>query len=280
MIFIDGSSALKRAYPNQPARLRHVFVDHPLFEIERLAALAQTLPPECIEWNAGDLPIGHDPRTTPANKLSPVETIRRIHECGAWIVLKNVERDPEYRAALNECLGEFAPVASRSTGRMHRKVGFIFLSSPGAVTPLHLDPEHNVLMQIKGMKKIHIFPTDKGIIPAEHHESYHAGKAHRNLRHFPEYDAHAQAFDLGPGDAVFVPLKAPHWVKNGDRPSISFSVTWRSRASDNERRLRLANHAIRKLGGSPPEPGRAPARDSAKILAHQVVSKLRAAARI
>lgn len=279
MIFIDGTSAMRRAYPDEPARLRHVLVDHPLFEIERLAALAQILPYECIEWNAGDLPIGHDPAKTPANRLSPVETIRRIEECGAWIVLKDVERDPEYRAALHECLGEFAPFAAKATGRMHRRVGFIFLSSPGAVTPLHLDPEHNVLMQIKGSKRIHLYPTDRGIIPAEHHEDYHAGEAHRNVAHMPEYDAFAQTFDLGPGDAVFVPLKAPHWVKNGDRASISFSVTWRSRASDNERRLRLANHAIRKIGGRPPEPGEAPARDAAKILAHQVVSTLRAAGR-
>ncbi len=280
MIFIDGTSALKRAYPDEPARLRHVFVDHPLFELERLAELAEALPPDCVEWNAADLPIGQDPRTTPAIRLSPAETIRQIETCGAWIVLKNVERDPEYRAALHECLDEFAPTATKATGRMHRRVGFIFLSSPGAVTPLHLDPEHNVLMQIKGKKRIHVYPTDKGIIGAEHHENYHAGKAHRNLRHFPEYDAFAQAFDLAPGDAVFVPLKAPHWVKNGDRPSISFSVTWRSRASDNDRRLRLANYAIRKMGGRPPEPGRAPARDAAKVLAHQVVSKLRAAARV
>lgn len=279
MIFIDGASALKRGYPGEPARLRHVFVDHPLFDIDRLTRLARSLPREHIEWNAGDLPVGHDPATTPPMRLSPEETIRSIEHCGAWIVLKNVERDPDYAAALDECLDEIAPVALKSTGRMHKKVGFIFLSSPGAVTPLHLDPEHNVLMQIKGAKRIHIYPTDKGIIPAEHHEDYHAGKAHRNLRHRPEYDPLAQSFDLGPGDAVFVPLKAPHWVKNGDGPSISFSVTWRSRASDNERRLRLANHAIRKMGGRPPEPGVAPARDAAKILAHQVVSKVRSAAR-
>jgi cytochrome P450 len=32
---------------------------------------------------------------------------------------------------------------------MCQREGFIFISSPGAVTPFHLDPEHNFLLQIK-----------------------------------------------------------------------------------------------------------------------------------
>ncbi|MEQ8935902.1 MAG: cupin-like domain-containing protein, partial [Amphiplicatus sp.] len=187
----------------------------------------------------------------------------------------HAEQDADYAAAMEECLSEIAPAAAKTTGQMYKKIGFIFVSSPGAVTPLHLDPEHNILMQIKGTKRIHIYPAKKGFIPAEHHENYHVGTAHRNLRHRPEFDALMEAHDLAPGDAVYIPVKAPHWVKNGDAPSISFSITWRSRASDNEARLRLANHAVRRLGGRPPEPGEAPLRDAAKILAQRMVSKLK-----
>ncbi|MGE0407678.1 MAG: cupin-like domain-containing protein [Amphiplicatus sp.] len=279
MIFLDGIAALARAYPERPARLRHAFADNPLFEIERLARLARVLPACCIEYNAGDLPVGCDPRKTPTNGLTAEETIRRIADCGSWIVLKNVERDPDYAAALDECLVELSPLVAKATGPMGKKVGFIFLSSPGAVTPLHLDPEHNVLMQIKGTKRLSIYPTDRDIITAAHHENYHAGIQHRNIPHRPEYDAFAESFDLQPGEAVFVPLKAPHWVKNGPAVSISFSATWRSRVSDSEARLRLANHAIRRLGFSPRAPGEAPALDAAKIMAQRVAAKFGLGAR-
>ena len=119
-----------------------------------------------------------------------------------------------------------------------------------------------------------IYKTDKGVISDEHHERYHVGKAHRNLPHRPDFDAFAETFDLEPGDAVYVPVKAPHWVKNGPSPSVSFSITWRSAASDAEARLRIANHYVRRLGGRPPSPGDRPARDAAAILAQRVIWKI------
>ena len=66
------------------------------------------------------------------------------------MVLKNVDQDPAYKALLEETLGELAGVIEPVSGEMLCKVGFIFVSSPGAVTPFHLDPEHNVLLQIRG----------------------------------------------------------------------------------------------------------------------------------
>jgi len=279
MIFEAPEAALAGSYPQRPFRLRHHLRDHRLFALPALLDLASRLPPESIEYNAGDIPIDQDPDKTPMTGLSIAETIRRIEEFNSWMVIHHVEQEPEYAAALEECLAEIAPSAAKTTGRMYKKMGFIFVSSPGAVTPLHLDPEHNILMQIGGAKRIHIYPADKGVVPAERHEEYHAGAAHRNLRHKPEFDALMEVYDLAPGDGVYVPVKAPHWVKNGDAPSISFSITWRSRASDNEARLRLANHAVRRLGGRPPEPGEAPLRDAAKIFAQRVVSKLKSASR-
>ncbi len=206
--------------------------------------------------------------------LSIAETIRRIEECNSWMVIRHVEQDAEYKAALEECLAEIAPHARKSTGRMHQKIGFIFVSSANATTPMHLDPEHNILVHLKGSKKITIYRTDKGIISDEHHERYHVGTAHRNLHHRAEFDAHAETFDLNPGDAVYVPVKAPHWVKTGPNPCVSFSITWRSRASDSEARLRIANHAIRSWGGAPPSPGVAPIRDAAVTFAQRVAYKL------
>ncbi|MEZ5892338.1 MAG: hypothetical protein R3C58_04235 [Parvularculaceae bacterium] len=36
-----------------------------------------------------------------------------------------------------------------------------FRLSPGAVTPFHMDPEHNILLQIAGEKTFTIYPADR-----------------------------------------------------------------------------------------------------------------------
>ena len=57
-----------------------------------------------------------------------------------------------------------------------------------------------------------------------------------------------------PGKAVYVPVKAPHWVKNGPEVSISFSITWRSEWSFREEYARRMNALLRKAGIRPRRP--------------------------
>ena len=272
-IFDAPADALAGRYPLAPARLRHRLAGDKRFTLEALVGLAGRLPAASIEYNAGDLPVGQDPALTPSNGLSPEETIRRIETCRSWLVLKNVEQDPDYAAALEDCLAEIADAAAATGGRMEKKLGFIFISSPGAVTPFHMDPEHNILLQLRGTKEFHLYPADAGIVSDETHERYHAGAQHRNLQHKTEFDAFAAVHALAPGDALYVPVKAPHWVKVGPAPSVSFSVTWRSRASLDEASLRLANRWVRARGLTPPPPGARPLRDRLAVLACRALSK-------
>lgn len=274
MIFEAPEKALAGRYPGSPARLRHRLIDDPRFMLEALVGLAARLPAASIEYNAGDLAVGQDPALTPSNGLSVEETIRRIETCRSWMVLKNVEQDPAYAAALEDCLADISAAAETKTGRMEKKLGFIFISSAGSVTPFHMDPEHNILMQLRGAKEFHVYPANGGIVSDEDHELYHAGAQHRNLQHKPEFDRLAAVHAMGPGDALYVPVKAPHWVKVSDGPSVSFSITWRSRASLDEASLRLANGALRARGFRPPPPGARPFRDRIAVLAHRALSKL------
>ena len=34
-------------------------------------------------------------------------------------------------------------------GKMRKRVGFVFVSSPNSVTPVHFDIEHSLLMQVE-----------------------------------------------------------------------------------------------------------------------------------
>lgn len=265
-----------RAYPERPFRVRHRLVGHPLLGVERLLELARALPAEQIEYNAGDLPIGLDPGATPRTGLSVEETIRRIRDCRSWMVLKLVERDPAYRALLEEVLEAPLALAARITPEPGRLEGYVFLSSPGSITPFHIDNEHNFLLQIAGTKTVRVWrPDDREAVSEEQLERYHAG-AHRNLPWRDELAARAEVFDLAPGDGLFIPIGAPHWVQNGPEVSISLSVTFRSRYSDIQTAVYRLNRQIRRLGLEPRPFRGGDLRDRLKWNAWRVASRLRA----
>lgn len=268
----DGLDSFAAAYPGKPVGIQHLLHGHPLFALDALADLAARLPASHIEHSRGDLAIDQTPEGITQAALPVDEIVRTIADNGCWMVLKKVDEDPDYAALIDACLEEIDPVVRPRTGANMRREAFIFLSSPNSITPYHMDPEHNILFQVVGIKTMRVFAADRfTIVPQEHEEAFHRGGGHRNMRFDPSFDAYGIDFVLAPGDAVYVPVKTPHWVRNGAAPSISFSVTWRSRSSDNDARLHRVNHRLRKWGMKPSRPGDAPMMDAAKVAAHRAV---------
>ncbi len=274
-IFDDAAIALFAGnYPETPHRLAHHLREHMLLTLEAIATLGEALPPGSVEFNPGDLPVGIDAGAVPDNGLSIGETIRTIDVCQSWAVLKNIEQIPAYEALLLELLGEIKPTIESKTGRMLRPQGFIFVSSPGSMTPYHFDPEHNILLQLRGTKTMTQFPAgDARFAPPTSHEAYHSGHQ-RNLAWSGEFLGSGLSTDLAPGQAVFVPVMAPHFVRNGPEPSISLSITWRSDWSFAEADAHGFNRLLRGTGLSPSPPGRFPASNNAKAYAYRTLRKL------
>lgn len=261
-----AESDLLHHFPHEPFVARHPLVGHPAFTLERLVDLAATLPADSVEYNAGELDVGVFGAETPRNGLSPTETIRRIETCRSWLVLKNVEQDPEFAALLDALLDDLERRARLKLHGFGRREGFVFVSSPGSVTPYHLDPEHNFLLQLRGTKTIHMFDVaDRFVMSEAVLDASHVGSG-RNLPYAPTYEAHARCFTLTPGDALHFPVNAPHWVQNGDAVSISFSVTFRSAQSERNSQLRIVNHHLRQLGLAPSPVGRRPLVDDLKYV--------------
>jgi hypothetical protein len=266
---------MEALYPAEAGLLHHRLPDHPLLSLEELAALGESLPEAQAEYNPGELPIGIRPEDVPSNGLSIGETIRTIDVCRSWAVLKNIETVPEYRALLMDLLGELEPVVAPRTGAMLTPQGFIFISSPGSITPFHFDPEHNILLQLRGTKMMNVWPAgDERFAHRTEHERYHMG-GHRNLPWEEAFRERAQQVPLGPGDAVLMPVMAPHFVANGDAPSISLSITWRSEWSYRESEAHAANATLRRIGLDPAMPPRWPSYAWAKTVGWRVARKLK-----
>lgn len=273
-VFPDHSCATFAAnYPEMPHLLRHDLGLHPLLELDALAQLAETLPTASIEYNFGNQPIGVDGKPAPTG-IPIGQTIREIETTNSWAVLKNIEQDPDYARLLHDLLEELRPTIESKTGQMLKAQGFIFVTSAGGVTPYHFDPEHNILLQVRGHKIMTQFPAgDSRFAPDTVHESYHTGGG-RELVWRDDMLVHGREFALDAGDAVFVPVMAPHFVKNGSAPSVSLSITWRSAWSFAEADARAFNGLLRQYGMTPRQPGRWPMRNRLKAWGWRLVRKL------
>ncbi|HUQ68446.1 MAG TPA: transcription factor, partial [Planctomycetaceae bacterium] len=180
LLKIDGEE-FGSCFGKRPFLIRHRLCEHPLFDLDRVLDLAKTLPEKHIEYNAGTLPVNQDQALTPRNGLSVADTIRRIRECQSWLVLKWVEHDPEYRALLEQCLDEVRPHSEPLAPGMRQPQAFLFITSPGSVTPYHMDPEHNFLLQVRGSKTVRQFDgLDRTILSHEELERFYGSRV-RNM---------------------------------------------------------------------------------------------------
>ncbi len=262
------------AYPDKFVSFGHQLADHPLLTLDALATLGEELGEHRIEYVRSDVAIGTLPDDVPHNGLSIGATIRTIADNKSWAVLRNIEDVPEYAELLRDLLAEMRAVVLPRTGEMLTLQGFIFVSSPGSVTPLHFDPEYNILLQLMGSKVMHAFPAGDTRFAAQiEHERYHMG-GHRGVLWDDSFAGLGYDAPLDPGQAVFMPVMAPHYVTVGPDPSISLSITWRSEWSYREAEAHVANAWLRRRGFSPSMPPRWPRHAVLRSLGWRAARKL------
>lgn len=95
---------------------------------------------------------------------------------------------------------------------------------------------------------------------------------HRNVKWEPKDPIR---FGLKPGDGVYVYPHAPHWVQNGDEVSVSLSITFATRNSEEVRRVHSINARLRRLGVSPTPSGRRIRLDRQKAACARAMSRIR-----
>jgi hypothetical protein len=272
--FLEADPETFRAsFNRRPFTIRHHLADNALFTLPKLVALAKSLPEEHVKYSSGDVPIGLGLYNGPQTGLSIEETVEQIEQRNSWMVLKWIENDPEYGALLNHCLDEIQYFSEPLDPGMCKREGFIFISSPGAVTPFHMDPEYNFLLQIRGRKTVHLFDgSDRSILSEEALETF-SSHEHFHLNFKSEYEAKASVFELPPGVGLHFPVTAPHWVKNGPEVSISLSITFRTPASERRSIVYNVNSRLRRIGINPLPFGRSQLRDSFKFQTYRVLRR-------
>ena len=269
LTYIDNE--FTKSFDRAPFTMQHTLSAHSLFDLPRLIELSQALPSGSVEYNGANIPVDCDPNNAPNNGLSAADTIASIEQCNSWMVLKNVEQQQPYRKLLQQCLASIAPITEPLVGKMLLPEAFVFISSPNSVTPYHMDPEHNILLQIRGSKTMTLF--DRSLVSGEELEHFYQG-AHRNMKFQQAYLNHSSTFVLQHGQGLHVPSTMPHFVRNGPEVSISFSITFRTLQLEQKNSVYNLNALLRARGIQPARFGAHPSRDKLKDFTWRALRKV------
>jgi len=258
-------AAAREKFGNAPFRLGHDLADHPLFQLDALADLAERLPQEHIEHNAGNKDVVVvDNDAIPVAPTTAAQLLREIERRPGFVALPTtvpgVPRQPGYQELFEELLDELAPIIDGGRRAISDHHAVIFVASGGNTTPSHVDPEPSFLLHVRGTKRFSI-----GRYPDAdtEHRDLEAFYGHQG-RNTPVAPIDVEHFDLAPGEALHVPPAKPHWVENGPEVAISFSVGFQTTADHRRAGVYWWNARARRLGLSPKPYGHHAGRDRVK----------------
>jgi hypothetical protein len=255
--------------PMRIATVTHNLVDHPLLQLPALVELGKRQAQlgrvrKHSDKATADTSFINAPKLLPKEE-SVEDIISNIEHAGAFLSLLHVQRDPIYRPFVNEVLDVIEPKVATKDPGMHGRSAWIFVTSPNAVTPFHIDREHNFILQIRGTKTVHVFdPLDRTVLSERALEQFHRNGVRDLVVYRDELDRRAHKLNFQPGMGAYMPTTAPHWVKNHDNVSVTMSFTYYSKETVRRERLHVGNHLLRKLGVDAAPVGDSPFLDTVK----------------
>jgi len=269
-------TALARVFGREPLLVEHNLTGERLLELPAIAELAADLPQnlEFVEHHLGDagelVPGGGE--SAPRLPMSGVAIVRSIETNRCRMSLRHIELLPRYAELMGRVLDGVEPLIPDRDGPMRQREGFVFINAPNSITPLHADPEHNFLLQIRGTKTVRIGTmVDRTRLDLDLERQYAGG--HHYLTTMPDG---LVEYSLRPGVGLYIPPHVAHMVENGDEASVSLSVTFRTPATKRGEDVYRFNARLRRLGLQPHPPGGSKYVDVAKAVTVRAWSRTRA----
>ncbi|HZP87856.1 MAG TPA: hypothetical protein VFB54_13655 [Burkholderiales bacterium] len=223
---VDWSADELRAFGVAPVRLHHQLHQHALFSDDHLARILERLERDDYYVNTMNT-SRHDltsRREGEIKGLSGIEVLEAVRTGRIWILVLQPDRlDSAYAALLRQIYDE---ISNRVPGfrTFHEKMTLL-ISSPNIQVYYHADVPGQTLWQVRGHKRVYVYPNKEPFLDQACLEKIVLGEAHEiSLPYREEFDRHATVFDLLPGEMLHWPLNAPHRIVNGDCVNVSFTT--------------------------------------------------------
>lgn len=208
-----------------------------------------------------------------APKLSGAEILEAVREGQIWLNLRAVNKElPEYEALADTIFDQLKQASGTTTFK--EDVG-VLISSPNIHVHYHLDIPLVCLVQLRGNKKISIYPKRAPFVEPDQISAFALRRQDEQMTYLKRFDDAADVISLEPGLAVTWPQTAPHRVQNGNSLNVSLSCEFMTAEGLLKANALHTNASLRK-GGSlhAPFPNKVNLSTVAKAGAARVLKKI------
>ncbi len=246
----------RKLWGHQTVRLKHTLAQSPLFSDEGIAELIDSLPRERIAINTM-APDGHRleswgycDRAGQKGK----DILDMVKSGRLWINMTRLQLvDKRFERLLEQMFDEFQGYMPDFKSFKHS--AGLLVSSPRAQVFYHADVPGQALWQMRGNKRIYIYPADRPFLEPRELENVVRGITEEEVTYKPWYDDYARAHDLEAGDMLHWKLNGPHRVVN--LGTVNVSLTTEHWTTDIRRSyaMNYGNGILRQLGYQPKSRG-------------------------
>ena len=250
MIFKNFSDEHRALWGNHTVQLEHSLHEHELFSDSALMALIDAYPRS--HYNLTTMAQPGAPRAFwregEKGNSSGADVFEAVAKGRMWINMRKVmDVDPRYKMLLDEMFDEMGQhVPGFETFK--RTMG-ILVSSPGAQVYYHCDITGQGLWQVRGRKKVYLYPNTAPFLTEEQMERVILGETEEDVHYERWFDNHAHVVELAPGQMLHWPLNAPHRVENLGMLNVSITTEHYTTDIRKQYAVRYANGVMRSRLG-------------------------------
>jgi hypothetical protein len=168
-----------------------------------------------------------------------------------WVNMRKInEAHPRYAQLLEAIYTELQDYMP-DFATFKRTCGLL-ISSPKAQVFYHADVPGQTLWQLRGRKRLHLYPGDAPFLKPENLENIIRGVTEEEIPYEPWFEDYATGYDLDPGDMLHWGLNRPHRVNNYDCLNVSITTEHWTPAIRRSFAMNYGNGILRQsLGWAP-----------------------------
>ncbi|MGL1921381.1 MAG: hypothetical protein OCD03_10195 [Hyphomicrobiales bacterium] len=252
-IFPEWQSKNSELFSKHIITEKHNLHNHELFSDEALARLIDKTPRSNYHVNTHDL-VNIDKSTWRDGEfgdLSGTEVIEAVRNGHIWINLQRPwEVDPAYGIILDQMFDELQANVSDFTTMPDKNKMTILISSPKIQVFYHCDIPGQALWQIRGKKRVYIYPNTAPFLKDDEMEKIILGRIdEHDISYQDWFDEYAEILELEPGVMSHWPINGPHRIENMGVMNVSLTTEHWNTELRNHYAVRYANGLLRDTFG-------------------------------
>jgi hypothetical protein len=252
-IITDWTPAKGAAFSRENLAFGHGLHERPMFDDAGLEELLDRYPRDKL----GVFTMGEDPvawttwRKGSPGSLSGSRLLEAAQAGRIWLNLRETNLHLDTYARLSDEI--FAEKEAMSPGlkTFKRDLGML-ISSANAQVFYHLDVPLVSLWQLRGAKRVWVYPVAAPYVGPEALEAIVLRETAEQFAFDPAWDAGAEVHDLTPGRMVTWKQNAPHRIENGPMLNVSLSIEFMTPQALMRANVIYANGLLRRRLGARP----------------------------